>query len=341
MENLLEIREELIYYYKKHEDIYNTMLKIIFYSIVFKFVLDIGLYDEKLSFLFTGVKGILVYVACVAFAIFCSNTLTLGLILAFVAAGLSKYLALDIIVVLILLCIYFMYARVATRENILILVTFFAFLFKVPYLAGFIAGIFFSPTSVIAIGFGAFIYYIFNFVTTSANASMVAVDVGEVLENVDGVLSDFSGVITGILSNTDWIYIAFVICAGVLAINIINRFSIKYNFYISLICASIIYFVGTIFIVLFTNFEGSVIVYFLGLIFSTLVAFVMQFFKVVLDYNSPEKVQFFDGENYYYVKIIPRYIVKKNKSKRNIQQKRDMSVDMAKINTLAREQKGK
>ncbi len=336
MENLLEIREELIYYYKKNENIYNIMLKIIFYSIVFKFVLDIGLYDERLSFLFTGAKGILVYIACVAFAIFFSTTLTLGLILTFIAFGLSKYLAIDAVVVLMLLCIYFMYARVATKENILILVTFFAFVFKVPYLVGFIAGIFFSASSVIAIICGVFIYYIFQFVNGAVESSMVGVDVGAVLENVDGVLTDFSSVITGILSNTDWIYIAFVLCAGVVTINIINRFSMKYNFYISIVSASVIYFVGTIFIIIFTNFDGNFFVYFIGLIFSTFIAFVMQFFKIVLDYSSPEKVQFFDGENYYYVKIIPRYIVKKNKSKRNLQANKDEKVDLSKINTLAR-----
>ncbi len=337
MEKLLETRENLIYFYKKHEKAIDFILKFIFYCIAFSYVLNINMYSPTFSFLFEGVKGLIIFVSCVAFAMIFSTTLTYSLIIVMVAFGLSNYILLDIIVVATLLCIYLFYIRVAYNENIIVLGTLILSFIKLPYLIGFIVGLFFPITSVLAIFFGSFIHHIFGFIKqVQLNSETLASTSSITIDNIDTTLGEINTVTYSLFANTDWIFLTIVICTGVIAINLICKFDIKNKFYIAISCASIIYFIGTMFIIIFTETNIGIFTALLGLILSIIIAFIMQFFSIVLDYESQEKVQFFDGENYYYVKIIPRYIVKKDKARHNHINEKSNEMDMNKIRKMAR-----
>ena len=60
----------------------------------------------------------------------------------------------------------------------------------------------------------------------------------------------------------------------------------------------ILFLVGT----LSMEVEGAL----LGCILAILVAIVVQFFKIVVDYSSVENTQFEDDDYYYYVKAVPK-----------------------------------
>jgi hypothetical protein len=52
-------------------------------------------------------------------------------------------------------------------------------------------------------------------------------------------------------------------------------------------------------------------------ILSAVLAEVVRFFDMVLDYGSAERVEFEDGDNYYYVKIVPKITVSKRERNRH------------------------
>ncbi len=335
MERIFDLRENLIYYYKKFESYIDFAVKLIFFSIVFAYIFNMDMHSSTFDFVFVGFKSLVFFVACVAFAMIFSTTLTYSLIIVLISLALSNFLVLDIIVTSILICIYLFYIRVAYNENILVLLTIVLAFLKLPYLAGFIVGIFFPITSVLAIFLGGFIYYILNFVKVG-NMSVESIQGLDAI-SIENTIGNLNEVTTSMFLNTDWIYLSIIICAGSIAINLISKLSMKYNIYIAMASGFLIYFIGSLFIVLFTDTTLNFLTLTLSLIFCTVVAVVIQFFSIVLDYDSQEKVQFFDGENYYYVKIVPRYIVKKDKEKRNIMNKKATEKEMEKIKALAKE----
>ena len=87
---------------------------------------------------------------------------------------------------------------------------------------------------------------------------------------------------------------------------IIYRMSFAYSWYVAIITGGVVeiilFLVGTLSMEVEVSLAGAL----LGCILAILVAIVVQFFKIVVDYSSVENTQFEDDDYYYYVKAVPK-----------------------------------
>ncbi len=309
MEQALQIREALIGFFKRYETIILTLLKLILGVIIFSLIGGIGQsmpVFEKISdnaFLFMLLLSI----------IFTVSPLSVGytLIILYLGVQTSAVPEVAIIMVLFLLLVLLLYARLAPKEGVLILGMVIAYYFKLPYLVPIVAGLYFSLTSIIPITIAVFIWqYIPIFqkmLKVGENSAYSISELPEVYKTL------YTQMVSALTTNQDWIVISFICAMVVVVVFGVSRLSINYAKDIAIVLGGVMTFISFIIAALFTDISVNMLGVLLSTIAAVAIAEVIRFFDVVLDYERVEKVQFQDEENVYYVKVVPKVIMSKNK----------------------------
>lgn len=302
MNELLEIRHKIISFYKLFEAWFNFFAKFaaaffIFYRI------------STLSFGFGAVKAFgIIFIFSVLSGV-SGPFAFLGLII--LAVGVFTYFSsveLAVLLVMGAFLILVFYARLFPKESLLIPAFLVCGYFKMPFIVPLFAGIYFGVSGIFPIFTGAFILKLLPYLKSFAEASPTSEF--SVLGFPDAVIKIY-GLFMEFLSADGTIIFSMVVFGiGVLSVFLISSFSFNYS------KETAIAFSGGIMIVLFMIGEvfgkssfGMLTVFFFGIL-SVLIMEAIRFFDSVLDYKASKKVQFEDDEYYYYVKAIPKRIVK-------------------------------
>lgn len=308
--NLLELRNNFLKAYKSHEDIYNYMLKFIFLFIVYSYIFGLGAQMHQFDFLQSGFVGLLYKIGVVGISTILPVGLLYGIMIANIGIMLSSNLIISGMTVIIMLCILFFYARIAIDESILIVVTVAAIYLRVPFAIPVIAGLYFGLSSGIAVAIGVFVYGYMEIVKNSIAVSTL----NEI--SVDAAMNEVNVFIESITSNTQIVIIAFMYVVATIIVVLISKMAIKNNFYIAIVSSVLFMTVGYIILnVIGIDTGYSYFSIFVAGILSLVISLVIQTMDFVLDYDKISKVQFQDEENYYYVKVIPKYMVDDKKEK--------------------------
>jgi len=306
MEQLINVRQHMIGFYKKFEVAINYIAKFFIGLFVFSRINALGMFREEFNVLFGNSGTQMSYVALMALLFTISPpSIAMFLITVAIAIQLSAVLEVAFFVFLLLVLLIVFYARLAPRESVLILAMVMGFYFRMPYAVVLIAGLYFGITSMIPVILGTAVWYFFPFFTNLAATVDVVTDF-DLLELPITFMEVFAQIFSQLTTDFNWIVLGFVFAMIVLATHLISRISINYNKDIAIGVGTIVGMICMTMVVLVIDIDMSVGGIFLSSIASALLVWIVKFFEGVQDYKRVERVAFDDDDNYYYVKIVPK-----------------------------------
>lgn len=304
MNNLFELRNKLIVYYRKYDLIINTVLKGIIGFILYSSIFSINSYNDVLSPVLGGVFSLILLALLIVLFLVLPVSINLLLMSLLIVVMVSSHIYLAVILFFIFLTIFICYIRLAEKECLILLLTILAFKFNMPYLIPIICGIYLPLTFIFPLAIGSYTFYLLNNLTglTSFFTSPEYLDLD--------IISQFSYVFNAILSNSilneTFIFMTFTLVSMSLIVFIVNRLEMDRVELASIVSAGIIGLVGVVIISLFPNKDFNIILNIFTCILSCLIAYTVTFFDAVLDYKSTRKIRFSDENNVYYVRVVPK-----------------------------------
>ena len=301
MTKLLELKSKIIQFVEKNESYVLPVVRFLVAVIAFSLInMKLG-YMQRLDNLFV------VLILAVLCSVLPMNATVLisALLLLMHLFALSKEVCIVAFVLMVIT--FFMYFRFSPKSGYHALITPILFHFKVPYIMPIKCGLTGNPYSVISVLCGTILYSFLKGVVVNEKILMSADSAGST--------SKFIIAINQLLLDKELFLVlaAFVITAVI--VYFIRRLPLDHAWTIAIGAGIVIQFVillaGKF---LLGNIKDIPWLLF-GMIISTLVGFVMEFFLFQLDYTRTERVQFEDDAYYYYVKAVPKSLVQAKEKK--------------------------
>lgn len=305
MTKLLELREQLKNSYYTHESYLRPLLKFLFAFVIFQTV------TNSLGFMDGLTNMAIVFALSVVCAFLSQNAMMIlagVLILLHLYANSVEYAVVMLAVFVVWLLLYF---RFSPKYGIIMLVMPLACMYKVPAAVPILVGLLLGPSAAIPVAGGTMMYYMLNFAKLYGN-SLAALD-------ADNVLSKYQYVIQHAFRNPEMYLSMITLAAVVVVVYAIRRMSMDYAWSVAIVAGAITDLVVMLIGDYILDVEVGLFTLTLGVLGAVVIAVLVQFFVLDLDYTRTERVQFEDDEYYYYVKAVPkRTIAVKDKSVKRI-----------------------
>lgn len=292
MTSLLLWKEQLKQFYNKYSYGVQPVIRFLFALCTFLSLnANIG-YMNKLK------NPLVIILVCLV-----SSLLPYGAIVFLAACLLVAHvyavsLEMALITLVLILTVAILYYGFKPGDSYLIVLTPLAFLFKIPYAIPLLVGLGGSLASVIPVGCGVFLYYLVMYVKQNAG---VLTNEGSV-----DIVQKYSQILKSVIFNQTMMVMIATCAVGIIIVYLIRRLSMDYSWIIAIVAGSVaellVIFVGD-FVFGVSVAVGQLI---LGILLSTLIAVVYNFFIITVDYTRTEYVQFEDDDYYYYVKAVPK-----------------------------------
>ena len=193
------------------------------------------------------------------------------------------------------------YVRFSPKTALIILLTPLAFLFHIPYVIPVAFGLVGAPSSVVAIICGTIVYYMIDYVKTSASA----------LESggATAMISQLMTYLQQVFQNKEMIItiIAFVIV--LFLVDQVRRMAISHAWKSASAAGAVVSIVimaaGSAVLDVKISYPELI----LGNVAAVIVGLILELLFFAVDYSRTESVQYEDDEYYYYVKAVPKIIV--------------------------------
>lgn len=288
MTHLLVMRERLIRFYQDHARIVNALFRFLISFVTFFSINQLVGYNPVLNS----------WYVVVAFSVV--NTVLPMSVLIFLAAAYTVFhvyyvsVSLALVTLLVFLIAYLVYLRFLPEHGYVILAVPVLYGLHLQYLVPILLGLIGAPVAVIPMSCGVVCYYALKCITTVIGT---ATEESMVL---------FNQAFQMIFTNQE-MYLAIAVFAIVMVtVNMICSQEFHYVYETAITAGVIV----NILLILLLSFPFNVEVHVLYLlassVFSGLLAWLIQFFQVVLNYSAVEYLQFEDDEYYYYVKAVPK-----------------------------------
>lgn len=193
------------------------------------------------------------------------------------------------------------YVRFSPKTALVILLTPLAFLFHIPYVIPVAFGLVGAPSSVVAIICGTIVYYMIDYVKTSASA----------LESggATAMISQLMTYLQQVFQNKEMIItiIAFVIV--LFLVYQVRRMAISHAWKSASAAGAVVSIVimaaGSAALDVKISYPELI----LGNVAAVIVGLILELLFFAVDYSRTESVQYEDDEYYYYVKAVPKIVV--------------------------------
>lgn len=295
-EVLLIIRQNLISWFKRFEYI---LLPVIRFILAFSILHRL----ENVTDYRSSLTSTLLVIGCALVGAFApAEAIIVCAILAATYFICSFNIVLGMIIFFGLCLIYILYGRLFPKESLLIIIVLVAFSMKLEIMVPLIAALFGSYIGVVAILIGTVMWYILPQLMQALPA--MTVNKTAFLDTVNAVLAiDYKGM----LIDREMLVTCIIFFIVFTTVYIIRNLGVDYSAYIGILVGTVMNILGFVLAKIF--FEDLAIE--LGIVIPlsvgfALIAVIVQFLAVVLDYQRAEMVNFEDDENYYYVKIVPK-----------------------------------
>lgn len=301
MMTLLVLKSRMKTFYEKHYTIMRILWKSVFmFLALFLITHELG-YSKALS----------QWLLLTAGALFCGfmPDITSAGILFFVYFWeiLQASPALGIVLLITVLIYFLMLGRVAHGQEYMILLIPVMSYLNMEFAVPLIAALFVSPLMLPATAMGIFFKHLLDamveYISVSASSAEMTGSTPDVVWMPMQYVADCLG--------RDTMLYVSIIAAVVtfLVVYIIRRSQIQRSSQISILVGGLV----CLMILLTANIAFDLglnpFFYVLYMILGMIAAYVIQFFRMTLDYHGTRKLQFEDDEYYYYVTAIPKYKV--------------------------------
>lgn len=286
----LELRERVYQIYMDYE---NAWKKVYSFLLVF-FILFAETrllpYEHRVSNV-----GVLLGISLLCcFLPVCLQTFVSIVVMLFCVYGLSPLLAVGFaILVLSIYCV----VMHSAKEDILFLVLVPLGIFlKIPAFFAVIAGLFFGPAVLGSLTGGVVIYSFLQQAKVQEPALRKGADSLEILKQI----------LEGMFRRPDMYLFFIALCIAAIGVCVIRKQKFAYMFEGAIafggIWCLLIFLIGCVAF----RWKYGIVASLLGSGISLLLAYVVQFFYMVLDYGAVEEVQFEDEEYFYHVRAVPK-----------------------------------
>ena len=292
MAALLMLKEKIKVIYADYHQVIVPITKAI---VAFMMLLAI---NDKIGYM-AKLDSMIVVVALSVVCAFMPRTVTVLVGLAAVMAHLAALsVEVALVAVAIFLVMIFVYLRFCSKDILLVVLTPLSFYFGIPYIMPLAAGILCGPAAALTLGCGIVIHYYIDYISVNAltiQGMSASATVEKIRIGLDGIIQN------------DAMFLALIsFVAATFVVHILRRQAIDHAWSVAIFSGAmtnvILNFMG---ILIFDN-GPSVIGLLLGTIIAVPLAMLIAFLFMGLDYSRTERVQFEDGDYYYYVKAVPK-----------------------------------
>lgn len=292
---LLELRERVKNFYQRYDTYLLPVIKFIFALIVFLIInKEIG-YDARLKSL-PIVLGISLLSAFTPSAVM--------VLLAALVSILHVYFAspiLSIMVIVILMILYFLFVRYTPSLGYVLLAIPILFQLRIPYMIPILLGLVSAPIAIIPTSCGVFIYFLFQIIKTAVTM--------QINISIEDILQLYTYVVDNLKGNRQMIMTIVIFSLIILVTYFIRKMSFNYAFEISILAGGLVSILGFLISDLILNKSDQILSMIIGSIISAGLVFIINFFRLTLDYSGVEHATFEDDVYYYYVKAVPKATV--------------------------------
>lgn len=222
-------------------------------------------------------------------------------LMAAVFSGLHIYYCspvLSIVICLVFLILYLLIIRFMPQSGYIVLAMPVLFVLRIPYAMPILLGIAWTPVAVIPCACGIIVYYLFAVIKSASILTRGT--------SVDDVLEIYKYVIDGLRNNKEMLLVLIAFSIVILVTYFIRKMAVDYAFNIAVAAGVVVNVLAFLIGNLILNVSNKVIYILIGSLISGILVWIIQFFRLNLDYSAVEFTQFEDDDYYYYVKAVPK-----------------------------------
>lgn len=212
----------------------------------------------------------------------------------------SQLLAVSII--LVILIYYLLFGRLTKKQSIILLSVPVLSVIHLGYVVPIVAGLFFSPIMLPALMGSVFLYFVMTGIQEYALAMSRVTEESTPIAALQYLVEYLKG-------NQLFFIILAAFVLTFVCTYLIRRTKIQYASQVAILVGAIL----ILSILLLSNIALDLDVDLLRVVISILcsvaIAYIVQFFRMTLDYQGTRKLQFEDDEYYYYVTAVPKFKV--------------------------------
>jgi len=205
------------------------------------------------------------------------------------------------IIFLLFVLLFLLYFHFAPKDGIAVLLTPLLCTIGLPYIVPLCFGLVGSVFSAIPIVCGVIVYYTVVYIKTNSTLLQDT--------DIEALSQELKSVIEGILGNQTMRVTILALGASCLVVYLLHRLAVKYSWTIAVVVGGVLEIAIMLIGIIRYDLDISPGGVLFGGLLSIVLAVVMQFFILSVDYTKTEYLQFEDDEYYYYVKAVPKMTV--------------------------------
>ncbi len=294
MTNFFIIKEKVTKFYKDFESYFQIAFKFLVAFFVF------GLINEKLGYFeILNNFGIRVVLSLIS-AIVPSSVFVLLVAIVSLLHLYKLSLVMMILAFVVFVVFYFLYLKFAPKHGILMMVIPVLMPLNLHFIVPLIAGLFFSPFTIVPVASSFILMKIIQFIIEAAPM----VDGGKL--DVVAIVEAYQYVIDNVIENKEMLLFGAVFALMIVLTYVVSRFPFDYAWYVGIGVGTVAGIVGLLVGGGIFDVEVSAVGVIFGGLISGLIVAIIQFLHCSVDYSRKEFVQFEDDDYFYYVRAIPK-----------------------------------
>ena len=288
MSILLEIRDYIQKFYQKYAAVLNVILRFLAAFITFFATNRVIGFNPYLDHTYTELVFAAVSVVFPVQILLFFEAVFIILHILYV----SHYLAF--VTAIFFAILYFVYVRFIPKDGYVILSMPVLSSFGAPYILPILLGITADPIAIIPESIGVIVYhYLQNVISVVSTSTEDSINLYHLV--LKQTFNDKELYITLIVFSIVTIFVYFI-----------RNSKIDYSFEIAIISGGFLNTILLLFMNFFMDININVFRFFITMILSVAFVWLVQLFRLSLNYAGVENLQFEDDEYYYYVKAVPK-----------------------------------
>lgn len=292
---LLVLKTRLKDLYEKHYQVTRAVLKmlisaglfcIVFYNLPFRS--ELKEYAVPLIIMLSLICG------------FIPDMAVMGLVALFVIYEITKVSLVAAFGFFAILAIYFLlFGRYTKCQSYIVLLIPALWVLNLSYVVPIVAALFLTPAMIPACVVGVFIRYLLLGIREYYLVSQSAAETGNTMESLQ-YMFDY------VFKNREMLVYMATFALAFLVVYLIRKGKYNHASHIGIFVGIVTCMTGVIAGDIMWALKTDVNRLLMGLAFTALIAYSVQFFRMSLDYTGVRKLQFEDDEYFYYVKAVPK-----------------------------------
>lgn len=292
---LLVLKTRLKGLYERHYKVIRSILKIFVSAGIFAVVLYNLPFRPELK---EYVVPLVIMTALICG--FIPDLAVMCLVLALVIYEISAVSMIAAFGFFVALTIYFLlFGRYTKTQSYIVVLIPVLSVFNLSYVVPVVAALFLPPVMIPACAVGVLVQYVITGIKNYEVISRSAVDTGNTMESLQYIVNY-------VLQNREMLIYMAAFAITYVLVFLIRKGRYNHASHVGILVGIVACMAGVISGDILYSIETDTNKLLIGLAFSALIAYVIQFFRMSLDYTGVRNLQFEDDEYFYYVKAVPK-----------------------------------